>query len=172
MLPTSLQGDKDVEYFAELFGVHTQFVKNSVVLKQRQMPQIFSHGWNMINHPDLVPTFAALCCGLNRDHTFCNVASLQVKESNRLDVLCSELSKCGFNISHDNENLYIKPIDMTSLSDTATFNTHGDHRMAMSFAAMALVFKQITIKDAHVVEKSYPHFWSDMEKMGFIITKS
>ena len=46
-------------------------------------------------------------------------------------------------------------------------NTYDDHRMAMAFAPLALVIPQLEVEDAEVVNKSYPAFWTDLEKVGF-----
>jgi 3-phosphoshikimate 1-carboxyvinyltransferase len=37
--------------------------------------------------------------------------------------------------------------------------------MAMSFAPLSIL-NSIVIKDAKVVEKSYPDFWEDFKKIG------
>ncbi len=42
--------------------------------------------------------------------------------------------------------------------------TYNDHRMAMCFAPYALLH-DIEIQNAEVVEKSYPTFWEDFEKI-------
>jgi 3-phosphoshikimate 1-carboxyvinyltransferase len=39
--------------------------------------------------------------------------------------------------------------------------------MAMSFAALALIYGTIKFDDADVVAKSYPDFWDDLSKLGF-----
>ena len=48
-------------------------------------------------------------------------------------------------------------------------NTYHDHRMAMAFAPLALKFSLIKIENPEVVTKSYPNFWSDLKKAGFLI---
>ena len=40
--------------------------------------------------------------------------------------------------------------------------------MAMAFAPLALKVP-ITINQAEVVSKSYPDFWKDLKKVGFLI---
>ena len=47
--------------------------------------------------------------------------------------------------------------------------TYHDHRMAMAFAPLAACLGQISIEDPGVVSKSYPGYWSDLEKAGFRI---
>ena len=41
--------------------------------------------------------------------------------------------------------------------------------MAMSFAPLALCNDSIEIENPLVVEKSFPHFWKELEKLGFIL---
>jgi 3-phosphoshikimate 1-carboxyvinyltransferase len=43
---------------------------------------------------------------------------------------------------------------------------YEDHRMAMSFAPLALIRSDISIDDPLVVNKSYPGFWRDLEMVG------
>jgi 3-phosphoshikimate 1-carboxyvinyltransferase len=39
--------------------------------------------------------------------------------------------------------------------------------MAMAFAPLAILIPEVEFEDANVVEKSYPAFWTDLEKVGF-----
>ena len=41
--------------------------------------------------------------------------------------------------------------------------------MAMSFAPLSLKYGELTIKNSEVVSKSYPDFWQDLGRAGFII---
>ena len=49
-----------------------------------------------------------------------------------------------------------------------SFETYEDHRMAMAFAPLALL-SPVVIHDPQVVQKSYPSFWEDLEKAGFLL---
>jgi 3-phosphoshikimate 1-carboxyvinyltransferase len=51
------------------------------------------------------------------------------------------------------------------------FSTYGDHRMAMTFAPLALMNGEICIENPEVVTKSYPGFWNDFVSAGFEITE-
>ena len=46
--------------------------------------------------------------------------------------------------------------------------TYDDHRMAMSFACLAMK-TDIIICDPSVVTKSYISFWLDLEKIGITL---
>ena len=55
--------------------------------------------------------------------------------------------------------------------ETPTFPTYEDHRMAMAFAPFAML-GTVHIEEARVVDKSYPLFWEDMEKLGFVVSNN
>ena len=47
-----------------------------------------------------------------------------------------------------------------------SLKTYNDHRMAMSFAPLAML-NPVTIENPEVVTKSYPQFWNDIKQVGF-----
>jgi 3-phosphoshikimate 1-carboxyvinyltransferase len=54
-------------------------------------------------------------------------------------------------------------------SGAIKISTYEDHRMAMAFAPAAILGYKINIENPEVVSKSYPCFWKDLIKIGFII---
>ncbi|MCY7329644.1 MAG: hypothetical protein LH618_13915, partial [Saprospiraceae bacterium] len=48
------------------------------------------------------------------------------------------------------------------------FATHNDHRMAMSFAPLAML-QPVNIAQPEVVSKSYPAFWEHLKAVGFVV---
>jgi 3-phosphoshikimate 1-carboxyvinyltransferase len=101
-------------------------------------------------------------CHLTGLHT------LKIKETDRLEALKIELLKLGAKISITNDSLTIEPF--TILHSDIEITTYKDHRMAMSFAPLALK-TSIIIEEAEVVIKSYPTFWEDLKSIGFNISK-
>lgn len=167
----STQGDAVIATVMKDFGVNTTFTDGGVVLTQSSHKTENGH-YDMGAFPDLVPSLAVIACALNITCTFSNVAHLEAKESKRLTALCSELGKCGFHIEHNTHELYIKAVTGRVIPPVKGFDTYDDHRMAMCFAPLALLFGEIKINNAEVVEKSYPHFWSDLQKAGFVLINS
>jgi 3-phosphoshikimate 1-carboxyvinyltransferase len=47
----------------------------------------------------------------------------------------------------------------------AEIETYNDHRIAMSFAVAGLAIPGMRICDKHCVDKSFPGFWDEMEKL-------
>lgn len=167
--PKSAQGDAMIAEYMESLGVNTIYTKQGSTLDKNNNILEQAH-YDMLNYPDMVPAMAVLMCALNIPCTFVNVTHLQAKESKRLTVLCKELVKCGFDISNNGNELLINKIEKESLIKPISINTYQDHRMAMAFAPLALLFNDLVINDSQVVEKSYPHFWDDLRKVGFEIT--
>ena len=63
------------------------------------------------------------------------------------------------------DELHIKGVDR--LKGDAIVSSHKDHRMAMMLAIASTVSeKEIIIKDADYVAKSYPTFWEEFERLG------
>ncbi len=160
------QGDSVIANYMERFGVMTEAVEQGIHL-QKSKPLLNQAYYDMLDYPDLVPPLAVLMCALNCACTFTNVAHLQAKESHRLTALCTELTKCGFDVSHTENDLVIKQVNQAMVKAPDFFDTYNDHRMAMSFSLLALKFNQVNIKNMEVVEKSYPNFWQDLKQVGF-----
>jgi 3-phosphoshikimate 1-carboxyvinyltransferase len=155
-----------VASFMESFGVSCTSTHQGILLKHQQTTLSKAY-FDMLDYPDLVPPMAVAMCGLNIPAVFTNVANLQVKESKRLTALCNELNQCGFKVSHTANDFVIQSVNQEQINMPDFFNTYNDHRMAMSFAILALKSGAVVIKDAHVVEKSYPGFWDDLKQAGF-----
>ena len=41
-------------------------------------------------------------------------------------------------------------------------HTYGDHRMAMAFGVLSLLFPNMVIEGKEVVSKSFPDFWNQL----------
>ena len=111
--------------------------------------------------PDMVPTLAVLAAFRNGQTVISNVAHLRIKESNRLAALVAELKRAGIEAQEMPEGIVIQGGKMRP----AKIETYNDHRMAMSFAIAGLVVRGIEIGDKKCVDKSFPKFWEELEKI-------
>ena len=156
-----------------MLGVKTEFcsrseecgVRSEVVLRKsnRVAPRF---DYDFTNSPDLVQTVVCTCAAKGIPFHFRGLKSLKIKETNRLEALVSELKKVGIAIRLENDSELVwdgKRIEPTF----DPIDTYDDHRMALSFAPLALKFPSISIKNPLVVTKSYPTFWQDLQKIGF-----
>jgi len=160
----SIQGDSKVSEIYKSFGVKTVYKSDSIILKKVRK-NINNISLDLSSSPDLAQTICVTCLGLKMKCTLFGLHTLKIKETDRLVALKNELSK--FNLE-----VYISA-DSISFSDTSELKsgieikTYDDHRMAMSFACLA-VKTNITICNPSVVTKSYNSFWSDFKKIGII----
>ena len=59
--------------------------------------------------------------------------------------------------------------ELCTLDHSSVIDTYEDHRMALAFAPLAFRIDGLKINNPHVVTKSFPHYWEQLTKMGFVI---
>lgn len=167
----SLQGDSGGAKVFELLGVSTEHRKNEVVLKKNGQC-VKCLNYDFVEMPDLAQTFVVTCCMLGIPFHFTGLQSLKIKETDRIEALKQELAKLGIEIEDRNssELLWngVRREEAVSSNEIA-IDTYEDHRMAMAFAPVALKNGQLCVNDPQVVSKSYPHYWRDLQSVGFEI---
>jgi len=127
--------------------------------------------YDFTHHPDLALPIIACCAALGIRSRFEGLKSLVIKESDRVRALTTELKKLGCKINlipGEFPVIEIQPSKLISRPDIV-IDTYRDHRMAMTFAMLAMKTGSIAINDPDVVGKSYPGFWEDLESVGFQI---
>jgi 3-phosphoshikimate 1-carboxyvinyltransferase len=115
--------------------------------------------------PDTAQTLAVACLFADGPSTIRGLHTLRVKETDRLAALATELKKLGAETDIEGDDaLTIHPPEDGKLR-TAAIATYDDHRMAMSFAIAGTKSAGVTIKDVECVNKTYPQFFSDLERV-------
>ena len=163
----SWQGDtKALSIFSKL-GVNYQFKNNQLILfkEPKNTPK---NQLNLIETPDLAQAICCTYAGLQQQLEVTGLSTLRIKETDRISALQSEFKKLGINTKISQESILIN--EFNKHIETPIIKTYQDHRMAMSFAPLALRFGKLIIEDVDVVKKSYPKFWEELEKAGFTIT--
>lgn len=164
----SLQGDSSLVEIYKNLGVDTVFENNSIVLRKSVTPNPQLSNCNLNSSPDIAQTIVATCLGLGIGCHLTGLHTLKIKETDRLEALRIELTKLGANISVTNDSLTLVPTK--DINPNVKIATYNDHRMAMAFAPLALK-APIIIENAEVVSKSYPDFWEDLKRLGFIMER-
>ena len=114
---------------------------------------------------DELPLLAALASLAEGTTVIKDAGELKVKESNRIRVMCEELSKLGVDVVETEDGMEIKGAD--NLKGNVTISTHDDHRIAMTFAVLNLVSDgEIKLDNKNCVEISYPDFFNDLNKVN------
>jgi 3-phosphoshikimate 1-carboxyvinyltransferase len=120
--------------------------------------------WDLSDAPDLAPTAAVLALFADGPCVLTGLAHLAHKESDRTIVLRDNLEKLGAVATAAPGRLSITPPGK-SMRHGAPVTVAGDHRMAMAFAVAGLAIPGIVIDDPGTVAKSYPEFWSDLDRL-------
>ncbi|MDD5751002.1 MAG: 3-phosphoshikimate 1-carboxyvinyltransferase [Candidatus Peribacteraceae bacterium] len=114
------------------------------------------------NFPDQVMNLAVRAAFRDDVTVLTGAGNLRYKESNRLSVLTSQLSKTGIRIHENADGVTIRG---PSRLKPAILDPHDDHRMAFCFAVLGSLCSGIRIRNPECVSKSYPHFFGDLEKL-------
>lgn len=158
----SLQGDSVLkELYWNNFGVNTitDNAEHSITLFPEdnfQFPE--SIELDMNDCPDIAQTVCVTATALKIPFYITGLATLKVKETDRLVALQNELKKIGCETEITNNS--IQSLSFTEPQGDISIATYNDHRMAMCFAPFCLIH-HLTIENDDVVEKSYPDFWKD-----------
>ena len=115
--------------------------------------------------PDQVPTLAALAPFARGITRIGNVPHLRLKESDRLGAMAQELRRLGAMVEELPDGLVIPGVWADGVPQDlppVAVESHGDHRIAMSLALVALGRGGVTVNNPGVVAKSYPEFWRDV----------
>lgn len=114
---------------------------------------------------DELPLLAAIASLAEGKTIIKDAAELKVKESNRIKVMCEELSKLGVNVLETEDGMEIEGTN--KLLGNVTISTHDDHRIAMTFAILGLISEgDIKLDNKACVEISYPEFFDDLRKVN------
>lgn len=175
LFDASKQGDSIVKYIFSLMGVKTRFLSNgteaapTVRLKKWpcRLPRL---DYDLLSAPDLAQTIVVTCALMDIPFRLTGLASLRIKETDRIEALKCELKKLGYVLRDENGDTLIWDGTRCEAS-MEPINTYQDHRMAMAFAPAAIKFPGLRINDPQVVTKSYPQFWDDLEMAGWKIEK-
>jgi 3-phosphoshikimate 1-carboxyvinyltransferase len=114
--------------------------------------------------PDLFPPLVALAAYCKGRTTIYGVSRLAHKESNRALTLQDEFDKMGVLIKLERDEMLIQGNGLVKGADV---HSQHDHRIAMACAVAALkADSETVIEEAQAVNKSYPDFYEDLEKLG------
>lgn len=133
---------------------------------------------DMKDTPDLVPALAAGFCFAGIPFRFEDVAHLRLKETDRIAAVEEEMAKAGFRIDDGvatDGRAYMEwrgemqpGFSGSREGRTFRYDSHNDHRMAMSMAITAAAGGDVVISGAEAVRKSFPSFFDEIGKLGFV----
>jgi 3-phosphoshikimate 1-carboxyvinyltransferase len=112
---------------------------------------------------DEVPILAVLASRARGTTVFREVGELRVKESNRLELIASNLRAVGVRAEAQGNDLHVEG---TERAPRGKVETAKDHRLAMAFAVLGTVGgADVTLSERKSVAISYPSFFADLRRM-------
>ena len=112
--------------------------------------------------PDTAQTLAVVAAFAQGETRVRGIGFTRGHETDRPAAVVTELRRIGADATETGDGFQVVPGPLHG----ATIQTYGDHRMAMSFALVGLRVPGIRIADPDVVAKTYPDFFSDLERFG------
>lgn len=166
----SLQGDAAIASIMADFGVLSTFENGGLRIQKATFNTTETEKpLDFTECPDLAQTVIVCAAAQRRNLSFTGLHTLRIKETDRVAALQRELGKIGVQLVEDGA-IYHLHTDGLFRPGSLTIDTYEDHRMAMAFAPLALLFSDMQINDPSVVEKSYPDFWKHLKQQGFVIS--
>lgn len=99
---------------------------------------------------------------------FTGAAELRVKESDRIGAMAEGLKRLGVEVDEFDDGAVVHGGSLKG----GSIDSHGDHRIAMSFAiAASRAAGPIIIRDADAVNTSFPGFASCLSSIGMAISE-
>jgi len=157
----SLQGDVQFAQLLAKTGAKVKYEDSSIHLTGPE--QLVAIDADMSLMPDMAQTLAVVALFAKGTTVLRGLHSLRKKETDRIAALQAELTKLGAKVEVDSDE--VMTIVPPFIVDAAEIDTYDDHRMAMSFAVATTRVSGLVIRDPGCVNKTYPEFFTDFERV-------
>lgn len=168
-----VEGDYSNAAFIDAFNYLGSDVKvNGLNIDSKQGDKIYKSIFETLNKEfstidisnciDLGPVLFSFS-SLKHGGKFLGTNRLKIKESSRGEAMKEELEKFGVNMSIADDCIIVNKSDIHK--PNKIINSHNDHRIIMSLSLFMSQF-DFTIDGVEAVNKSYPDFYKDLEKLG------
>jgi len=151
----SIQGDVRFTEVLEAMGANVRMGDGWIECAGRGRLRSIDMDLNHI--PDAAMTAAVLALFADGPSRLRNIASWRVKETDRIAAMATELRKLGAQVQDGSDYLRIVPGE---LKPGVAIDTYDDHRMAMSYALVALGGVPVRIKNPECVAKTFPDYFA------------
>ncbi len=156
----SVQGARRICEILKDFGAVITEGENSVTC---QGGKLKGRTIDVKDIPDLVPILSVVAAAAEGETRICNGARLRIKESDRLMTVAAMLTNLGVQVEEGEDYLVIQG---TGKAAGGVIDGANDHRIVMSGAIAAAICQgSVTIVGAEAVNKSYPDFFKEREKL-------
>lgn len=158
---SSTQGDKEIVNVIKKFGGNITVEHNEIRcfggdLKGAEI--------DATDIPDLVPIIAVLSAFAKGKTVIKGAERLRYKESDRIESVVQNLKLIGAEVQETTDGMIINGGKKLNSAKLKGFN---DHRIVMAFAVAGLYIDgTVEFDDAESINKSYPSFFEDYNRMG------
>ena len=116
---------------------------------------------------DEIPVLALVAAHAHGVTVFREVGELRVKETDRLAAIIDGLGKLGVDAWCEGDDLYIEGQPDLEVPAGLTFDSLGDHRLAMTWSLVGLTGNvAVDVVNFEAVGVSYPGFLTDIERLA------
>lgn len=113
--------------------------------------------------PDALPMLAAVLATAAGESRITGAARLRLKESDRIATTAAMLTALGGDVTAHADGFAVRGKRLVG----GTVDAANDHRIVMTAAVLAAATEGgVTIRGAEAVNKSYPTFFEDLQKLG------
>lgn len=159
--PESTQGDKAI--ITVLRNMGAQIFENNGSYRA-DVSSLHGCKIDASDIPDAVPVIAAIAATAQGETVIYNAERLRIKESDRIQTTAHMIRSLGGGITETEDGMIINGKPALDGGETLSFN---DHRIAMAAAVAAVKCKgDVIIRQAEAVNKSYPAFFEDYNRLG------
>jgi len=154
------QGDKEVFNMLSSMGAFVQATAEGVLISPGELT---GAELDLNSTPDALPALAVVGCCAKGTTVLRNVPQARIKETDRIRVMATELSKMGASIAEMDDGLIIRE---SRLTGTRVRGYH-DHRVVMALSLAGMVAGGETeIDTAESIEVTFPGYIEKMQALG------
>lgn len=146
-------------------GARVEVVGNSTRVSASK--SLRGHDANYARMPDAAVMAMVLAACADGPSLFTGLATLRVKESDRIAAVATGLRALGATVETGDDWARIHPLPARNSAINpamkVAIDTVNDHRIAMAFAILGLARGGVSIANPGCVGKSWPGFWTSLD---------
>jgi len=154
------QGDKEVISMLSSMGAHIRMTAEGVLVSPGELT---GRELDLNSTPDALPALAVVGCCAKGQTVLRNVPQARIKETDRIRVMATELSKMGAQVEEMDDGLIIR---QSTLAGSRLCGYH-DHRVVMALSLAGMVAEGETeIDTAESITITFPGYVEKMCALG------
>jgi 3-phosphoshikimate 1-carboxyvinyltransferase len=154
------QGDKEVLTMLSGMGTSIEATPEGILVSPGELT---GAELDLNSTPDALPALAVVGCCARGKTVLRNVPQARIKETDRIRVMATELSKMGAAIEELEDGLIIRESRLTG----ARVHGHHDHRVVMALSLAGMVAEGETEVDtAESIGVTFPGYVQKMQALG------